>query len=154
MQCGLIVNHCYQFIYANGGCQSHISDGNVFKHSDLYRSIQSKSLNVPKPAPFPKTGNPAWDEDDYSDIPYNIVGDDAFQMSSFLMKPCSKKHLLCAIRPSCRILFDTIEKPCRALARTKWMAIRLRQEIVGELPTTTCLHIAISLAISPNVNAS
>ena len=88
-----LVHHCYQFIYSNVGCQGRISDGGVFKHSDLYRSIQSKSLNLPKPAPFPKTGNRAWEEDDYPDIPYNKFGDDAFQLSSILMKPYSKKHL-------------------------------------------------------------
>ena len=88
-----LVDHRYQFIYANIACQGRINDSGVFKNSDLYQNFENGSLNIPNPAPFPRTGNPIWDEDDYPDIPYNIVGDDAFQLSIFLMKPYSKKYL-------------------------------------------------------------
>ena len=65
----------------------------VFKNSDLYRALQTNSLNIPKLVPFPKTGDPIWDEDEYPSIPYVIVGDDAFQLSEFMMKPYSKRFL-------------------------------------------------------------
>ena len=42
---------------------------------------------LPKPTPLPKTGEPCWDEDEYPNIRYVILGDDAFQLSTFRMKP-------------------------------------------------------------------
>ena len=75
------------------GCQGRISDGGVFKNSDLYRALENGSLSLPKPSPFPKTGDHIWDEDDYPDIPYVIVGDNAFQLSNYMTKPYSKRFL-------------------------------------------------------------
>ena len=66
----------------------------VFKNSDLYHALQTNSLNIPKPVPFPKTGDPIWDEDEYPRIPYVIVGDDAFQLSEFMMKPMMKVEFI------------------------------------------------------------
>ena len=43
-------------------------------------------MNIPKPNPLPKTEDPFWDEDDYPDIPYVIVGDDGFQLADYMMK--------------------------------------------------------------------
>ena len=57
------------------------------KSSDLYHGIQS--FNIPNPTPLPKTGDPCWDEDEYPDIPYMIVGDEAFQLANYMMKPYS-----------------------------------------------------------------
>ena len=88
-----LVKHNYQFIYFDVGCQGRISDGGVFRNSDLYEAISTSLLNLPPPTPLPKTGDPCWDEDEYPDIPYVIVGDNAFQLSKFLMKPYSRKNL-------------------------------------------------------------
>ena len=82
-----LVKHNYQFIYINVGCQGRISDGGVFINSDLYQGIISTKLNIPKPRPLPKTGDPNWEEDDYPVIPFVIVGDDAFQLSHFVINP-------------------------------------------------------------------
>ena len=87
-----LVDHKYQFLYANVGFQGRISDGGVFKSSDLYRGIQSSSLSIPEPTPLPKTGDPCWEEDEYPSIPYVIVGDDAFQPAEYMMKPFSTKR--------------------------------------------------------------
>ena len=50
-------------------------------------------FDIPKAVPLPKTGDPCCNEDEYPDIPYVIVGDDAFQLSSFVMKPYSSRVL-------------------------------------------------------------
>ena len=70
-----------------GEAQGRMSDGGVFKNSALFRGIMSVSLNILKPTPLPKTGDPCWHEDKYPKIPYVIVADDAFQLSSYLTKP-------------------------------------------------------------------
>ena len=86
--------HNYQFFYVNVGCQGRISDGGVLKSSDLYHGIQSSSFNIPNPTPLPKTGDLCWDEDEYPDIPYMIVGDEAFQLANYMMKPYSTSRQL------------------------------------------------------------
>ena len=84
-----LVKHNYQFLYVNVGCQGRISDGGVLKSSDLYHGIQSSLFNIPNPTPLPKTGDPCWDDDEYPDIPYMIVGDEAFQLANYMVKPYS-----------------------------------------------------------------
>ena len=88
-----LVKHNYQFTYVDIGCQGRISDGGVFKNSSLYEALTNSTLNLPHPKPLPKTGDPCWDEDEYPGIPYVIVGDEAFQLSRFLMKPYARKEL-------------------------------------------------------------
>ena len=88
-----LVKHNYQFLYVNVGCQGRLSDGGVFKNTDLYHGIMSNTLSLPKPRPLPKTGDPSWDEDDYQNLPFLIVGDDAFQLSSHMIKPYSGRTL-------------------------------------------------------------
>ena len=88
-----LVKHNYQFLYVNVGCQGRMSDGGVFKNTDLYKGIISNKLNLPAPRTLPKTGDPIWDEDDYQKIPFMIVGDDAFQLSDHMMKPYKGKFL-------------------------------------------------------------
>ena len=77
----------------NVGCQGRLSDVAVFKNTDLYKGITSKSIKLPKPRTLPKTGHPCWDKNDYPDIPYVIVGDDAFQLTDHMMKPYKGRFL-------------------------------------------------------------
>lgn len=42
----------YNFIFANVGCQGRISDGGVFKKCFLWKLIEGKKLNIPKPQPL------------------------------------------------------------------------------------------------------
>lgn len=88
-----LVKHNYQFLYVNVGCQGRLSDGAVFKSSDLYRGIVSNTLNIPNPRPLPKTGDPCWDESEYPKLPFLIVRDDAFQLSTHMIKPYSGRSL-------------------------------------------------------------
>lgn len=73
----------YNFIYADVGCQGRISDGGVFKHSTLYKKLQMNSLNVPAEKPLPGRNQ---------SVPFVILGDEAFPLSSYLMKPFSGTH--------------------------------------------------------------
>ena len=88
-----LVKYNYQFTYVGVGCQGRISDGGVFKNTDLYCGIVSSTLNISKPRPLPKTGDPCGEEDIYPAIRYVIVGCDAFQLSEFMMKPYSSRNL-------------------------------------------------------------
>ena len=37
----------YKFLYVNVRCQSHISDGGVFKNSELYHLLLNGEINLP-----------------------------------------------------------------------------------------------------------
>lgn len=73
-----LVDANYSFTYVNVGCQGRISDGGVFKNTDLWKSLVNKSLNLPQPKCLPGR--------DIS-IPYIIVADDAFALSENILKP-------------------------------------------------------------------
>ena len=50
-------------------------------------------MNIPEPRKLPKSGDPCWDEDSYEPIPFAIVGDDAFQLTSYMLKPYKGRSL-------------------------------------------------------------
>ena len=85
----------------NVGCQGRLSDGALYKASDLYQGMISNSFNIPKPRTLPKTGDPCWGEDSYQDNPFAIVGDDAFQLSTHMLKPYKGRSL-----PDEKIVFN------------------------------------------------
>ena len=88
-----LVKHNYQFLYVNVGCQGRMSDGGVFKNSNLYKGIISNKLKVPTPRTLLKTGDPVWNEEDYESIPLIIVGDYTFQLSDHMTKPYKGEFL-------------------------------------------------------------
>jgi hypothetical protein len=53
-------------------------DGGVFLHSACYNVLTGGVLNVPQPSVLPGNDTPA---------PYVLVGDDAFPLTSYLIKP-------------------------------------------------------------------
>ena len=54
------------------------SDGGVFRDCDLRTALEEGTLGLPPPEPLPHDDHP---------MPYTIVGDDAFPMREWLMKP-------------------------------------------------------------------
>nr|CAI5864889.1 unnamed protein product [Callosobruchus analis] len=78
-----LVDADYNFLYANVGCQGRISDGGVFKNTSLWKKIEDGSLTSIKPRPLPGR---------QKDIPYLILGDDAFALNENVMKPFAGVH--------------------------------------------------------------
>lgn len=71
-----LVDANYKFIYV--GCNGRISDGGVYQNCNLSRAINEILLNWPDSRPLPGREK---------DVPYVIIADDAFALSSNLMKP-------------------------------------------------------------------
>jgi hypothetical protein len=64
----------YKIMYSNVGCYGRISDGGVF-----YSQVVHNKLNIPEPSLLPGiSGIP---------IPFILVADDAFALSTNIMKP-------------------------------------------------------------------
>lgn len=73
-----LVDAHLNFIYIDVGTNGRISDGGVFAKSDLNKALKQNVLNVPKSALLPLTE---------TRCPFMMVGDDAFPLTTRLMKP-------------------------------------------------------------------
>ncbi|KAK5648168.1 hypothetical protein RI129_003060 [Pyrocoelia pectoralis] len=73
-----LVDADYTFTYINVGVNGRISDGGVFRESDLYSALTQNSLNIPADKALPKR---------IKKVPYVIVADAAFQSSLHILKP-------------------------------------------------------------------
>jgi hypothetical protein len=74
----------YRFIYVDCGAEGRNSDGGVFRASRLYARLENGDLGFPEPCVPPQGTEP---------LPYVLVGDEAFPLKPYLMRPCSKWHL-------------------------------------------------------------
>ncbi|XP_031330309.1 uncharacterized protein LOC116161192 [Photinus pyralis] len=75
-----MVDANYKFMFADVGCQGRISDGGVFKNTKLYEDLCNGELNLPPPKTL---------SNDKTQLPFVILGDEAFALSENLMKPYS-----------------------------------------------------------------
>jgi hypothetical protein len=79
-----LVDSEYRFTYVNIGKQGRISDGGVFGHCSLFRALIENKLNLPPPSALPG---------DTQKLPFFLVGDEAFPLRKFLMKPYPQRNL-------------------------------------------------------------
>jgi len=66
------------------GAYGRNSDGEIFMHSKLGNRLDQKKLNVPPSTVLPGTTNV---------VPYVILGDEAFPLKEYLMRPYPGKQL-------------------------------------------------------------
>ena len=87
----------YKFAYVDIGCQGRIGDGGVFKNCELDKFLASKQANIPPPSPVNDLSalNDSFllKSNCESSIPCLIVVNDAFLLTTYLMKPYSQKNL-------------------------------------------------------------
>ncbi|XP_037912468.1 uncharacterized protein LOC119652417 isoform X3 [Hermetia illucens] len=73
-----VVDADYCFTYVNVGYQGRISDGGVFKNTEFGKRLEKNQLKLPKEEALPGRTLP---------IPYGLVADDAFPLTTNIMKP-------------------------------------------------------------------
>lgn len=76
-----LVDADYKFIWIDVGGVGSQSDAQLFRESDLKAAIDDKSINFPAAEPLPGS-----DED----MPLFFLGDEAFPLRTYMMKPYSK----------------------------------------------------------------
>lgn len=67
---------CFQ--YVDVGCQGRISDGGVFRNTNLFKKLSENNLNFPERKALKNRENP---------VPYVFVADEAFSMQEHILKP-------------------------------------------------------------------
>ena len=73
-----MVDADFRFMYVDIGTPGKAGDAGIFRDSDLKQACITNDIGMPPAEPLP---------DDDIPIPYFIVGDDAFALNNFLMKP-------------------------------------------------------------------
>ncbi|CAH2003063.1 unnamed protein product [Acanthoscelides obtectus] len=74
-----------RFIYVVVGAYGSECDSSIFKESSLWKSIQRKSLELPSAKPLPGSEAP--------NVPYFLIGDEAFGLNINLLRPFGGKEL-------------------------------------------------------------
>ena len=92
-----LVDADYKFVYVNIGYQGRISDGGVFKNSELYHLLVNGEINLPDSRQLPVLSslNDSFlvESNRESEVPYIVVADDAFPLTTYCMKPYSSQKL-------------------------------------------------------------
>ena len=69
-------------MYVDVGCNGRVSDGGVFRNSNLFAALEGgNSLNIPPPEPLT--------QQDFN-LPYMLVADAAFPLKEYILKPYSQ----------------------------------------------------------------
>ncbi len=79
----------YKFIRADVGSNGAASDAKIFADSELKEAIEANVIGFPHADPLPN---------DDRDTPYFIIGDDAFSLRMWMMKPYGRSGLPVAER--------------------------------------------------------
>lgn len=78
-----IVGPDYKFICVDVGGYGKNSDGRILDESQMGKMLKTNTLNLPKPKPLPGQ---------QLTTPHCLVGDEAFSLSPFIMKPFSQRQ--------------------------------------------------------------
>jgi len=68
----------YRFVFVDIGAQGGQSDGGVFRDCNLAEALEGNFAGLPSAEPLPGDDNP---------FPFFLIGDDAFALRTWLMKP-------------------------------------------------------------------
>lgn len=74
----------YNFIAVDIGAYGRNSDGGIWAHSNIGKAFESGNLSVPGPSSLPGTN---------TELPHVIVGDEAFPLKTYIMRPYPGQEL-------------------------------------------------------------
>ena len=80
-----VVTSDYKFLWIDVSGKGSSSDAHIYNASDLKEGLQNDDIvGFPRPDPLPG---------DTEDVPYFLVGDDAFGLRTYMMKPYGNRDL-------------------------------------------------------------
>ncbi|XP_069752422.1 uncharacterized protein [Narcine bancroftii] len=74
----MLVDADYKLMYLNVGTPEADSDAGIFRDCSLFKALDEGQANLPPPEPFPGGDQ---------DVPYFLVGDDAFALRIWMVNP-------------------------------------------------------------------
>ena len=79
-----LVDADYKFVWVDCGANGASSDASIFLDCELRSGLEDSSLNLPDPEPLPGDDEP---------MPFFLIGDDAFPLKQWMMKPYGRRNL-------------------------------------------------------------
>ena len=76
----------YMFTFVDIGSYGKASDSSIYKESELFKKIETRSLNIPPPQEITVMGTSR-------PVNFSFIGDEAFGLSEHMLRPYSGKHL-------------------------------------------------------------
>ena len=73
-----VTNTNYEFVYIDVGANGRVSDGGLWGNCTLSKHLEEKTAGLPGPATLTNS---------IKCLPYVFVGDDAFPLKKYLLKP-------------------------------------------------------------------
>jgi len=75
----------FRFLLVDIGQLGRFSDGGTFANSSFGKSFENNQMSLPDPTALPSTAEPK--------LPYVMVGDEAFPLKKYLMRPYPGRYL-------------------------------------------------------------
>jgi hypothetical protein len=79
-----LVDAQYRFVWIDTGGDGCMSDAQIYNQSELGELLESGNIGFPPVEPLPR---------DDRDMPYFLLGDDAFALRKYMMKPYGVRNL-------------------------------------------------------------
>jgi len=80
-----IVDADYKFMSCDVGASGAGSDGGIFENTEVRECFEDGSIGLPPPSPLPGTDGPP--------VGYFLVGDEAFPLKKWLLKPIPRRNM-------------------------------------------------------------
>lgn len=80
-----LVDANYKFVAVDVGSYGKEGDSNIFRKSLIGQKIASNNFNIPEAKPLHNTN---------VNLPHFLIGDEAFPLSTYMMKPYSRRTIL------------------------------------------------------------
>jgi len=79
-----LVDADYKFLWLSCGANGSASDAQLWNQCELKTAIEQNDIGFPQAEPLPR---------DDRNMPYFLIGDDAFALKSWMMKPFSRRNM-------------------------------------------------------------